>query len=283
MGCVLLCCSIMVMGQNTETVKRSFQVVEPTQEMWFCACNIEGDVKVEAYDGNTIEVEVIKKITAKNEADIKKGMEDVTVEFAEGDGFVRARLATPYNRYREKDDPLECGWDWQQNRERVGYRYRLDFKVKVPRQISVKISTVNDSDLSVKGVKGQVYASNVNGDVDLVDLANDTKASTVNGTIEVSYLSMPKVFADFNTVNGNIEVTAPASSQAVYSFESQWGQVFSDFEFSKKLAPKMTQETDGKGAKLYKIANSNSYQVGSGGPQISFKTLNGDVMIRKGK
>ena len=280
----LLLSPMLVQAQSDrETIKKSFNVADKNQEMWLCVCNIEGDVTVEAYDGNTIEIEVDKQIRARRADDVAEGMRDVKIDFDEGEGYVRARFSTPNNRYREKDDPLACGWDWQRNGDREYYRYRLDFKVKVPREISVKISTVNNSDLFVKGVKGFVYANNVNGDVELIDIANDTKAHTVNGEIEVVYATMPTEFADFETVNGNIEVIAPEDAGAIYSFETQYGEIYSDFDFTKKLAPQVEKNKGKKGGTLYKIAKSNSYQVKDGGPEISFKTLNGKIMVRKGK
>lgn len=268
--------------RESEVIKKSFKLNDTSKEMWFCVCNIEGDVEVEAYDGNTIEIEIQKEIRARGTADLKQGMDEVTVDFSEGDGYLRARLVTPYNRYREKDDPLACGWSWENHGNRVDYRFRLDFKVKVPRGISVKISTVNDSDLFIKGVQGEIYANNVNGDVELTDIGANTKANTVNGKIEVNYLSMPEEFAEFQTVNGDIEVYAPKNSNAVYTFETRYGEVFSDFDFSKKLAPKMVSTRAKRGGTMYKIAHANSYQVGDGGPSFEFKTLNGDILVRKG-
>ena len=210
-------------------------------------------------------------------------MEDVQVDFEQGEGYVRARLSTPQNEFREKDDPLDCSWNWNRHSDKAYYRYRLDFKVKVPKEISVKISTVNNSDLFVKGVQGMIYASNVNGNVELTDIGNDTKAHTVNGRIDVLYRKMPAEFADFHTVNGDIEVVAPKDAGAIYSFETQWGQVYSDFEFSKRLSPKVVSNEGKRGGTLYKVSNSNSYQVNDGGPEFSFKTLNGKIMLRKGK
>ncbi|TCL01000.1 hypothetical protein EV198_3018 [Roseivirga ehrenbergii] len=274
--------ALMVKGQSeTETVKKSF-TVKNEKATWFAVCNIEGNIEVEAHDENTIEIEVQKQISG-NQSEIKQGMEEVKLDFAQGDGFVRARFTTPNNQVREKDDPLACGWDWNQDRERVNYRARLDYKVKVPRNISVKISTVNNSDLYIKGVKGEVYANNVNGDVRLIDVESNTKASTVNGKIEVNYLKMPTEFAEFQTVNGEIEIFAPANLGAIYNFESQWGEVYSDFDFSQKLSPKLVANKGERGGTKYKIDNSNSYQVGSGGPEFSFKTLNGDIRVMKAK
>ena len=274
--------ALMVKGQSqTETVKKSF-TVKNEKATWFAVCNIEGDIEVEVHDGNTIEIEVQKRISG-SPSDIKKGMEEVKLDFAQGDDFVRARFTTPNNKVRERDDPLACGWDWNQDRQRVDYKVRLDYKVKVPRNISVKISTVNNSDLYIKGVKGEVYANNVNGDVTLIDVESNTKASTVNGKIEVNYLKMPTEFAEFQTVNGEIEVFAPQGLGASYNFETQWGEVYSDFEFSQKLSPKMVANKGERGGTKYKVDNSNNYQVGNGGPKFSFKTLNGDIRVMKAK
>ena len=281
---MILMTPLLLVAQNDrETIKKSFQVTDKSAEMWLCVCNIEGDVEVEAYDGNTIEIEVNKRIRARRADDVEQGMKDVTVDFAEGEGFVRARLSTPQNEYKEKDDPLACGWHWAPSGEKVYYRFRLDFKVRVPREISVKISTVNNSDLFIKGVEGMIYANNVNGDVELTDIGNDTKAHTVNGRIDVTYTKMPTEFADFETVNGDIEVIAPENAGAIYNFETQWGQVYSDFDFDKRLSPKVVSNKGRKGGTLYKVSKSNSYQVSDGGPEISFKTLNGKIMLRKGK
>lgn len=274
--------ALMVKGQSqTETVKRSF-TVKNEKATWFAVCNIEGDVEVEAYDGNTIEIEVQKRISG-SPSEIKKGMEEVKLDFSQGEDYVMARFVTPNNRIREKDDPLSCSWDWHEDHERVNYRARLDYKVRVPRNISVKISTVNDSDLYVKEVKGEVYANNVNGNVTLIDVENNTKASTVNGKIEVNYLKMPSEFAKFQTVNGDIEIFAPENLGAIYNFENQWGEVYSDLEFSQKISPKMVANKNERGGTKYKVDNSNSYQVGNGGPKFSFKTLNGDIRVMKAK
>jgi DUF4097 and DUF4098 domain-containing protein YvlB len=193
-------------------------------------------------------------------------------------------MLSAQNLYREKDDPLACGWDWNQNRQykRVDYNQRLDFKVKVPNTISVKISTVNNGDLYIKGVKGEVYANNVNGDIDLIDLAANTKAQTVNGHVEVSYNQLPAEFGEYETVNGDVIIKAPSNAKGVFSFETQWGKIYSDFDFSSKVSPKVVSNKNESGGTSYKIDNSNSYQLGEGGPSLQFKTLNGNIKIIKG-
>ena len=42
---------LMVFGQSkTETITKSFQLTDTSKELWFCVCNIEGDVSVDIYD-----------------------------------------------------------------------------------------------------------------------------------------------------------------------------------------------------------------------------------------
>ena len=113
-------------------------------------------------------------------------------------------------------------------------------------------------------------------------LKDNTKAHTVNGDIEVSYLNMPSEFGDFETINGDIEIFAPAKPNAVFSFNTKYGEVYSDFDFDKKLAPQMVSNKSRGGIK-YKISGANRYQLGNGGPSMEFETLNGNVLIRKGK
>ena len=94
-------------------------------------------------------------------------MDDIQVLFSEGEDYAMARMSSMQSRYKDMDDPLSCQRDWNESSRRIRYRYRMDFKVKVPRKISVKISTVNDGDLIINGSEGEIYANNVNGDVEL--------------------------------------------------------------------------------------------------------------------
>lgn len=281
MSVALLLAGVAYGQGKSETITRSLEVKNKNIEFWFCVCNINGTVDVEAYDGNTVEVTVEKRVNGRNQKDIDLGMEELQLRVVEGDEFLRLSVESPIQQMAEKQDPLQCGWDWNEKNDRRDYWYTMDYKIKAPKGISVKLSTVNKGDIFAKGVTGNVYAANVNGDVTLEKIQGDTKATTVNGKVEVSYVRMPKEFASFKTVNGDIEIYVPSGGNGVFNFQSQWGEVYSNLEFSQKLAPKVTKTSAGKGTK-YKVSNSNSYQYGqSGGASFEFETLNGDVYLRK--
>ncbi|WP_208506128.1 DUF4097 family beta strand repeat-containing protein [Roseivirga sp. E12] len=280
---VMLMLSSTVMAQrDTETIKKSFNVTDANADFWFCLCNINGGVTVEAYNGSTIELELKKQIKGRSQGDVKQGMEELKMLVDEGDDYVKVLMQSPNQEIIERDDPLACGWNWNGKRRRVNYDFQFDYIIKVPKGISVKISTVNQGDLDIRNVEGNIYANNVNGDVTLEDIQGDTKASTVNGVLEVSYVKMPTEFGSFDTVNGDILIETPENANGVFNFQTQWGKVYSDLDFNAKLAPKVSK-TSGKNGTMYKISNSNGYQLGKGGPTMEFETLNGDIRISKKK
>lgn len=278
----MLLVSAYAYGQSqTETITKSITVKDNTKAFWFCVCNIEGDIRVESYSGNTVEVEISKEIRARDEADVRQGMEVIQVQVDEGSDYARVIMTSPNQILVEKEDPLNCSWDWNRNGNRLNYKYSLDYKIKVPEGISVKVSTVNNGDVSVTNVGGELYAGNVNGSVYLEGVSDNVKAKTVNGKLNVSMNEMPKEFASFDTVNGDITLELPEMNDGVYNFVTRWGKVYSDIEFDSKVAPKVQKVANKGGGTKYKIANSNGYQIGKGGPVLDFETLNGNIRIRK--
>ena len=275
-------CSALIAQRDSEVIKKSLKVTENSKEFWFCVCNINGSIEVEAYEGNKIEIELKKEVSARNNGDMKRGMEEVKMVVSEGQGYATVSFEQPEQQIREKDDPLACSWDWNGDRKRSKYAYTFDYKIKVPKGISVKISTVNNGDLHIRNTSGEIYAKNVNGDITLENIQGNTKANTVNGVIEVTYIKMPAEFGSFKTINGDILIEAPDRSSAVFNFQSQHGKVYSDFDFDTKLAPKMEKTSGSRGTK-YKISNSNGYKIGEGGPSFEFETFNGNIRVSKKK
>ena len=283
---ILLLMSLMptlVRGQqDSEIIKKQFTLPDPDTKVLLNICNVFGSVDVEAHDKNTILVEVEKVVEGRSEADVKLGMEELTVGVEQERDFIRMSVKTPYTTYHHRNDRFSCGWTYHGEEDR-DYWYRFNYKVKVPKAISVKVSTVNNGDISINGVKGEVNANNVNGSILLANIQGNTKAHTVNGGIRANYTALPPKTATFDTVNGDIEVTVPPGSNAIYTFDTRWGEVFSEFEFDKKLAPKMVALKGKQGGTQYKVQHANSYQAGSGGPGFEFKTLNGNITVKKGK
>src|SRR5260370_7158532 len=85
----------------------------------------------------------------------------------------------------------------------------MDFQVQVPRDIDIKIKTVNEGRVSVRDINGSFLVRNVNGDIQIHNIAGSGTARTVNAPVKVSFRQNPKEASAFPTVNANIHPPFP--------------------------------------------------------------------------
>ena len=241
--------------------------------------NINGDVVVEAYDGNTIQLQVERTVKGKTADDlarakqeVKLGIEqagDSVLVFIDGPMLYR-RGPTGWRRYSENNT------HWDQD-----YSYAFNFKIRVPARTHLFVSTINDGDLRVARTQGVVHASNVNGPLYLTGIVGTTKAHTVNGEIEVAYRQTPPQACSYKTINGNIAVSYPANLSADLRFKTRNGEAYTDFEAVEELSATVEKTNHAAKGNSYKYRSGAGVRIGKGGPEHSFQTLNGDITVKK--
>lgn len=162
----------------------------------------------------------------------------------------------------------------------------VSFTVKVPQKMSLKLSTVNNGDINVDNVSGNLEISNVNGDIRLKNVAGSVSANTINGDVVVNFTDVTANTAmAFTNLNGKIDVTFPANYKANVKVKTDRGDIFSDFDIDIDKTPsKVTQTTD-KEKGLYKLKKDDwTYgKINGGGAEMTMKSMNGDIFIRKAK
>ena len=110
-------------------------------------------------------------------------------------------------------------------------------------------------------------------------------ANTVNGGITAT---LRQVVADkamsFTTLNGDVDVTVPATIKADVRMSSENGDIYSDFDIEARPVAQPPEESSSKrkGFKVH-IGREMRGQINGGGPEIYFKTFNGDILLRKAK
>ncbi len=162
----------------------------------------------------------------------------------------------------------------------------VDLTIRVPRETSLKIGTVNGS-ISIEGVSGEIEANNVNGSVSVTDVSGLVVASAVNGAVNVTFRGVtPNKLMSFSTLNGKIDVTFPPDVKATVKLESEHGKVYTDFDIamqSRPREPKVEEDQGGRGRYRVSVDNSMYGTINGGGPEYQFKTVNGSIYIRKAK
>jgi len=159
----------------------------------------------------------------------------------------------------------------------------IDFEIQVPLKTNLQLSLVNNADLAVSDLEGEFELENVNGPITLTNIAGSVVAHTVNGrvTATMTRIAPDKPMA-FTSLNGNVDVTLPATIKATFKLRSDQGEVFTDFDMQTRVNP--AQETRREGGKLrIEVNNSIVGTVNGGGPEFEMRTFNGNIYVRKGR
>ncbi len=158
--------------------------------------------------------------------------------------------------------------------------------IQVPANTSLDLRTVNGR-VDVTGVNGDLDVENTNASIDLKDVSGAVSASTINGSVTVGLARVaPDKPMSFSSLNGKVDVTLPADTKARLRLKTTNGAIFSDFDV--KMEPDTTrpvvEDARGQGGK-YRIRMDRGTgvygSINGGGPEYSFQTMNGTILIHK--
>ena len=167
------------------------------------------------------------------------------------------------------------------NSDFLGYWFDCDIEVEVPKNINLRAATVNDGNVKIENIKGDVVADNVNGGLSLQEVNGKVFAETVNGDIEVNFTGNPGDGSHFQSVNGNIKTVVPSSLSATIAFKSMNGEFFTDFPYSLGEGGKVLKNDSKRDGTSYRIEQLTNVTVGRGQASLYYETLNGDMYLRK--
>jgi hypothetical protein len=238
--------------------------------------NINGFIHVEGTDAAAAELSIRKVIRAETRDDFEEAQRDVRLDFSDGAARVGATVLDRSGHV--------CGEPWNDRGprwDRVRYEVRFDFTIRAPRDAALRLCTINGGDVIVNGTRGDFDVNNVNGLIDMRQVAGSGRAHTVNGPVSVTFTANPKQPSSFKTVNGNVEVWFPDGLAAVFAMKTFNGGLFTDFETQPLAgaAPPAGERRNGKF--VYRVNEFTRVRVGEGGPEIAFETLNGNVRARR--
>ena len=248
----------------------------------FSIGNINGDLKVEGYDGDEILITGSKTISNKRGNLDQRVINEIYLRQEEHEGTIYVFVQAPGVEVEFKKGEMRHSINWNRtNRDdHKRVHFEFDLVVKMPKNLMLKASTINGGTLIVENMKNGVDAGNVNGNVYLKEVAGKTQAHTVNGDLEVYFSKSPTEDSKFHTVNGSMKIYSPKDLGAVVTFKSLHGDLYTDFEQVTRLTNQLNKEKSGKGFR-YRISKNTPIQIGNGGANMSFETVNGSAYIRQ--
>ena len=260
-----------VLGNERVLIEKSYKLDSP-EDFTVVVDNLYGDILIEPSTDNTIYLSLEIHISARSEESMIRAKEELKLgEELSNDSLVLFTEA-----------PFMKRFEWGKSRHyeiRRGpsYEFKYQYKLRVPKTTAVFAKTVNRGDITIKDMKGSVKAGNVNGEIDIINAVNVQYASTVNGDVSINFLESPKESINFNTVNGDFEFELPDDFKAKVYFDTMNGNIYSSFDY-QNLSPRV-KKTNRNGQ--FKIEAKGGVEIGSGGPELSFKSINGNVYLKK--
>jgi len=185
------------------------------------------------------------------------------------------------------DTPGRCNCDSSRNsvHEHAHRHYHVtyDFDIKVPAAMALEIGTVNEGDVRIENTTGDFDIGNVNGAIEMREVAGSGLVHTVNGKITTLFTKNPSKPTSFKTVNGTIEASFRPGLAADVRIKTFNGSAYTDFE-STALAQDTPVVEHGGGKFKFRSDRFTALRIGSGGPELKFDTLNGSIrIINRGK
>jgi hypothetical protein len=255
-------------SRDEEKIQKSFTLPAAGQKLLEID-NVWGSIEVLADTTDKVELTVARTNRAESKEKLERAKKEVTLDVTQEEGALKLYVNGPFR--------CQCD-DCRHSRDDDGYRVKMDFKVHVPRDIDIKVKTVNEGRVKVSNINGSFVVRNVNGDIEMENVAGSGTARTVNGPVIVSFRQNPHENSEFKTVNGNIELRFAHDLSADFRFKTFNGGIYSDFPVTTLPVHAIQEERRG-GKMVYRADRFTEARVNSGGPEIQIENLNGDIRI----
>ena len=254
--------------QEQETIQKSFSFSGAPHKSLEID-NVWGSIEVVGTNSDQVQLTVNKATRAESKDKLEQARKEVTLDITEQQGLLKLYVNGPFRCHCDDG----CG-----HREFEGYVVKMDFQLRVPRDIDIKVKTVSEGRVVVRDINGSFLVRNVNGDVEMSNIAGSGTARTVNGPVKVAFRQNPQEASDFRTINGNVELRFTQGLAADFRFKTFNGSIYSDFPVT--ALPVRAVQEEHRGAKV--VFHADRYtgvRVSSGGPEIKVENLNGDIRI----
>jgi len=253
--------------EEKETIRRSFPAVARLE-----VDNIHGSIHVTGYNGSEIQMVAEKTIHAESQERLDVAKREVKLDTTQSGDTLTLYV----------DGPFRChcndGRFGVHEQGHPGYRVIYDFEIKVPAATILRLGTVNGGEVRVDNTTGDFDVANVNGGIEMNEVAGSGPVHTVNGKISVVFSRNPTKDSSFKSVNGTIEASFRPNLSADVRVKTFNGHAYTDFDVTAlpALSP-VSERRDGRF--IYRSDRSTGMRVGNGGPELKFDTLNGTIRI----
>jgi hypothetical protein len=265
---VPLCLTAQPSLKHSDTIQRTFPAPKTVG-----VDNISGSIHVIGYNGQQVQLTAVRTDEADTQELLDRAAREVTLKTEEKDGELQIY---PDGPFRGSHSPFDRSYY-----HNPGYRTNFEITVRVPNAMNLDLRNVNKGGIVVENVTGHFQVHEVNGPVDMKDIGGEGDVQSVNGQLHVGFSQNPSGPCKFRTVNGAVEVGLKPGLSADLEYKTLHGGIYTDFELTGSPLPVAGTAQNENGRFVYRSHGLSRSRVGSGGPLLSFETVNGEVRILK--
>ncbi len=146
-------------------------------------------------------------------------------------------------------------------------------EIFLPKNQNVSVKSTWAGDIEIDGFSGEVEAdAKLNGSIEITNVNGPVTANALNGEITVEFGAVKQNSPiSIYTTNGAVDITMPSNTPADLALSTTNGDIYTNFDIKR-------EEKDGlKSISGRKVRAS----INNGGVNISLKSTNGNIYLRK--
>jgi DUF4097 and DUF4098 domain-containing protein YvlB len=240
-----------VMTQQSEMLREEFHQTYPlAADGRVSLGNINGAVRVTAWDRNEVKVDAVKMAYRRDRLD------EARIVVRSDPSGINIETQYPYRSQTFTD-----------GEGRINNPATVEYTLMVPHNARIDSIELINGNLDIDGITGDVKASSINGRVSAHELMGEVKLSTINGKLDAMFgrLNESKAIS-LGSVNGPVLLTIPSDSNAELKAGTVHGGIANDFGLPVRRGDYVGRDLAG--------------QLGQGGARIKLGNVNGSITIK---
>jgi hypothetical protein len=229
-------------GQASDEWVRTYTLVEGGEVQ---ITNGDGDVQVQAADGNTVDVRVERIVKASSDVAAAEIVSRIAIkeEITAGKVVLRTEGLSGIV---------------------IGVSTEVRYHVRVPRNAVVRIRA--DGTLTARGLAGRAILTAVNGGLMAEGLSGGVEARSTNGGATISLAAFGDDLVDIRVTNGSLTLAIPETANANLTASATNGTIDVSALKLESLGEQTTRRVRGR--------------LNAGGTPIEVVTTNGNIVVK---
>lgn len=161
--------------------------------------------------------------------------------------------------------------------------YPVNIDIKVPYSFSLTLNS-EEGEIDVKNISGQMTINNIEGNISLSGVSGSGIISSIEGNINSVFTGWNSTYPiHINSIDGNIDLTLPATTKANVNVKTESGNIYTDFNLNFNTQDAEVSKSRNTGMTKISFDDWLYGKINGGGQKIAVKSVDGNIYIRKGK